>query len=499
MRPRLYLFHHNPIINPDGYLYIQQAKALYYGMFDQVLRCYDYLSPYPIAVAAAYPIFGNWVTAAQSVNMVFSTLALIPLYGLLRCFLPVAAALLTLTAYALLPPYVLVGRDVLRDPTYWFFAVSGLFLFVRHMGKRQPLLLLAGSICLAIGTWSRIECSLFILVSAAFILFSDHRHRWHDLGLFIAPYAAACLAGLAVSQLAHISLLELLKPERIFSRPFEFIVNYNHLRADIKSLYDLDTVKNGIFFFPRVRNLVWWIALGTIIVHIAETLFYLFFVLLVIGIRTGWTAVRQDRRYLYLTVLCGLALVLLYTQTLYNWVMTSRFLAVFLFPAAVFIGLGLEKSTAVLSGKFRFPPKAGYAVICILTLAIFVPKILRANFDPDKLIYYDIGRAIARQEDARRPVSVCGAFKRVRAVHFHANLDMPGAVCFDNAAILRRTDAAGVGSVLSAGYDYFVWDQAGWQGRGIGKWPKKAKRRFRKIGEWTSRDRGKLILYEVIR
>ena len=41
---RVYLFAANPIINPDGFLYIQQAKAFYFGLFDQVLACYKYLS-----------------------------------------------------------------------------------------------------------------------------------------------------------------------------------------------------------------------------------------------------------------------------------------------------------------------------------------------------------------------------------------------------------------------------------------------------------------------
>jgi len=496
---RLYLFYHNPIINPDGYLYIQQAKALYFGLFDQLLSCFDYLSPYPLAIAAAYPIAGDWVVAAQSVNILFSTLTLVSLYGLLRCFLPHASAVLTLTVYALLPVYVLVGRDVMRDPIYWFFAVTGLYCFACYMERRRPLMLLASSLFFAIGAWARIECSLFILVSAVFIPFSGTRKKWIDLGIFLSPYAVLCFAGVLIWQLNGINLQAFLKAERLFSRPFDFITKYNELRAEIKALYDLDVVKVGPYFFPRVRNLVWLIALGTLFVTIVETLFYVFFIFLLIGMVACSRIVRRDRRLMYLFVLSMLALVLLYTQILFNWSMTSRFLSVFLFPAAVFIGTGMEKSALSLSRRFRISAKSGCALICLLALVIFVPKTLRANFARDKLIYPAIGRQIARLEENKRAVSVCGTFKRVKVVHFHANLNYPGAPCFDIDGILSRTDQEGLRFILSKGFDYLLWDQTGWRGIEIDTLVKHSENRFKIIQQWNSERLGKIILYRVVK
>ncbi len=496
---RLYLFNQNPVINPDGYLYIQQAKALYFGLYDQLLSCYLYFSPYPLAIAAAYPIAGDWVVAAQGVSIFFSTLVLFSLYGLLRCFLPCASAVSTLAVYALLPVHVLVGRDVLRDPMYWFFAVTGLYCFVCYMEKRRPLLLFASSLFFAIGAWARIECSLFILVSAVFIPFTGTRKKWIDLGIFLSPYVVLCLVGVVIWQISGVDLQGSIKVERIFTRPFDFLASYNELRAELKTLYHLDAVTDGSYFFPRVRNLVWLIALGTLVVTIVETLLYVVFIFLVMGMAGCARIVGSDRRWMYLFVLSLLALVLLYTQILYNWSMTSRYLSVFLFPAAVFIGKGMEKGALLLSRRFRVSARIGCALVCLVALAIFIPKNLRATFARDKLIYPAIGRHIAQLEENKRAVSVCGAFKRVRVVNFHANLNYPGAPCFDNDGILSRTDGEGLRFIFSNGFDYFLWDEKGWYGREINMLIEHPKSPFKKIRQWDSERLGKIVLYKVVK
>ena len=423
---RVYLFAVNPIINPDGFLYIQQAKALHHGLFNQVLDCYEYLSPYPIFIAMVYRVVGDWVLSAQWINIFFGTLTIIPLYWLLKRFFQDATAWVTAMVYALLPAYVLVSRDVLRGPSFWFFAVTGLYLFVLHQEARRTRWLLLSSICFAMGAWSRIEGSLFIIVSSVFLLFLNGKHRWKDILVFLAPYIAVAAIGILFAQLQGIHLMELLKPGRILSRPIEFFSRYGTLRAQLKLIYDTDLVNAAPYFFPRVRNLVWFIALGTLIIQLAETLLYLFFILLAVGMVSGTAQLRTDRRVAYLWTLSILGLVLLYSQIIYNWAMTSRFLAVFLFPAFIFMGAGIERMTAFLSSRFRLRGNAGCAIMCAIIMALLLPKNLRANFAEGKLVFKQIGSYIAERENHSRPVSVCGAFKRVRAIHFFANVDVSG-------------------------------------------------------------------------
>ena len=84
---RLFSFHYTYIINPDGVLYIHQARAIYYGLKDSILTCsMGYLSNYSILIVLAYKIFGDWVVAAKSVSLFFGTITLVPVYFLLNRF-----------------------------------------------------------------------------------------------------------------------------------------------------------------------------------------------------------------------------------------------------------------------------------------------------------------------------------------------------------------------------------------------------------------------------
>jgi len=66
-------------MNNDGPVYIHQARALYYGLWQSINTCsVDWLTPYSILIALAYPITGDWVNAAMAVNLIFGTLMIIP-------------------------------------------------------------------------------------------------------------------------------------------------------------------------------------------------------------------------------------------------------------------------------------------------------------------------------------------------------------------------------------------------------------------------------------
>jgi hypothetical protein len=496
---RVYLLAHNPIINPDGFLYIQQAKALYYGLFDKVLNCYQYLSPYPFLVALMYKILGNWVLAGQWVNICFGTLTIIPLYWLLKRFFKETTAWITTMVYALLPSYVFISRDVLRGPIFWFFGVTGLYLFILHIEKRQPFRLLLSSICLAVGTWSRIEGGLFIIVSAGFLLLLNGKHRLKDLSIFIAPYIFVAIVGMLAAHFRGVDLIVLLNPGRLTSRLTGFFENYSTLREQLKSLYSSDNVINADYFFPAVRHVVWFIALGVLIVQMAETFVYFFLLVLLIGLVSWTNRLRTDRRVAYLLILSLSGFALLYAQVIYNWIMNSRFLAVLLFPAFIYIGAGIEKIIVFLSSSLRLRNNLEYAVMCAIILAFLLPKNLWANFAQGKLVFRQIATYITEREHFTRPVSVCGAFQRVKVIHFFANVDFPGAPCFEGASILKHTDAKGLQQILAQHYDYFVWDQAGWNNTAIENIDSDAAKHFSKLKEWPSSRRGKLVLYEVVK
>jgi hypothetical protein len=294
-------------------------------------------------------------------------------------------------------------------------------------------------------------------------------------------------------------LLALLNPERLYNYINGFFYNYRLLREQLKPLADITTVINGFNFFPEVRHLVWFIALDALIVQMAETLFYLFFLVLIIGLASWTTRLKSDRRVAYLWILSLSAFALLYAQIIYNWVLTSRFLALFLFPAFIFMGAGIERMTGFLSSRCRLRGNWGNAAMVLLILAFLLPKNWWANFEPDKLVFREIANYIVGREHFTRPISVCGAFKRVRVIHFFANVDYPGAPCLEAGTILKQTDEKELKQIPMRGFDYFVWNQDNWKNLRIESLPPDIANHFLRLREWPSGRVGKLVLYKVIK
>ncbi|HOD28857.1 MAG TPA: glycosyltransferase family 39 protein [Syntrophales bacterium] len=497
---RVYLAYRLPTLSLDSHLYFQQAKALHYGLFDQLLAYYIYVSPYPIAVSLVYSVCGDWIVAAQGVNILFGTLTIAVLYGFLRRFFADGVAALGALVFALLPTFAEVSRDALRDPMFWFFSALGLYLFVLHLEKRRPLLLLGCSLCLAFAAWARFEAGLYIAATAGWMFFLRRQGRWTDLLVFLLPYAFLGFLLVALSFYLDLSLVEILNPKRILDLPAQFLAQYDALREQLKILARPSYIIGlNSYFFDRIRSLLWIIALIAPIVLLAECLVYVFFVVLVGGVVSSLRRRWADGRIRYLAVVSVLALGALYLWTLYTWHGAARHLAVFILPSFVFIGAGIEAGHALLVRRFRYRPAAAYALIGAVVLLTLLPAVLRANFDRDKLVYREIGRHIAKREANARPVTVCGAFKRVVDVQFYANLNTPSATYFDYRALFHDANVLSADSICRTPCDYLVRDERGWRESKVDLSRPSASCTFRELERWPSRKHGALILYEVSR
>lgn len=494
---RIYLMAVNPLFNPDGFLYIQQAKAIYFGLFDSVVSCYEYLSPYPIFVAGAYPLIGDWVLAGELVSLLFATLTFFPLYWTARRFFNETISSLALLAFVMIPSYVIISREILRGPPYWFFSAMGVYLFVLNLEARNGKYLLAASLCFVMAAWARIEGSLFFLISAGYLIVMVKREgRWREILLFLSPALVSAFLLLLYVLVYDVNLMELLKPERILSRPLHFMDRYNELRDLLKVMIDEEPEGISAYFFKNVRHLLWFLAIAVLVVQAIEDLFYVFALILIVGWVAHARNISRDRRLLYLSLLTVFAGVVLYAQIIYNWVMTSRFVILMVLPSFVFMAAGIETIGRWMNRHVHFKKVTAWAVVGILIAGIALPKILRANYVEDKLIFREIGEFIAVREQNARPVSVAGAFKHARWIHFFANVKSPFAPCFDDDAFLDGTGAAVLDTVRQKGYDYFVWDQNDWEAVDSPALSETLAAFFVKRGEWESESLGKMILYQ---
>ncbi|MDI6725995.1 MAG: hypothetical protein QMD32_03440, partial [Smithellaceae bacterium] len=125
---RLAVCFNTAIVNNDGAYYINQARWVYGGLGqDWAVHGAGLLSIYPVLIAALYPLFGDWMTAAHAVNLFFGAALLIPLFHLVRRFCGIEASLLATLVFAVLPTAVFNSVDFVRDPLAWFLLSCALW------------------------------------------------------------------------------------------------------------------------------------------------------------------------------------------------------------------------------------------------------------------------------------------------------------------------------------------------------------------------------------
>jgi 4-amino-4-deoxy-L-arabinose transferase-like glycosyltransferase len=492
---RLYAFYKLPLFSSDGIIYIQQAKALYYGQYDQIFSCYQILYNYPVFVALFYKIIGDWLAAARCVSLFFSMATFLPMYWLLRRFFNDTISCLSLLIFVLLPPYVIMSQEVMRGSVYMFFAAMGLYLFILQFQKRNGTLLLLAGLSLLMATWARKEAALFVLVGWVFLIFSRQQHKWFRIFYFTAPYLV--VIGLAVSlySFSDVDLKSLMKLEQQIEN---IMPKFEGVYEGLKMLSEQPMNLFALEFFKHVRNLIWWLALGVLLSQLMETLFYIFPVVLVAGVIVSFKRLGSDKRLMFLAVVSLCAFLVLYFQIFFTWIMTSRFTLLFILPAFVFVAAGVDKAYNWLQLRVSDKKVQAGLLMALIIMSLMMPKSLRATYVKEKLIINEIGEFIAAREQYQRPVKIGGAFKRLRYAHFYANLKYKGAPCYDWQNHLSGwrypTDPQ---YYKVNGYHYYIWDEKSNAPQGLDWIEKDPARTFTKVREWSSKRWGRIILYEI--
>lgn len=373
---RFYCIALTPVVDSDGALYIQQAKALFYSPYQEMFNCSSYFSCVPIFIAFAYKVLGDWVMAARGISILFGTLTLIPLYWLLRRFFDETISSLTLLVFVLIPSFVTLSQDIICGPIYWFLALLGIYFFILQIDKKNYRYLFFSGLLFLLGSWVRIECCLYILISAMFLLFNKGEQKLVKLLFFILPFI---IAGIIMDYLLFIknNSMSLFDLTRILNDLSSLILNYKKLSSNLGLLADHLPAGVSPFFFQKVQDLTWLIGLATAL-NIIQTTFYLpFFITLMVGMQESKRRQLKDPRLNYLSYLYVAAFFVLYAQILYNWSMEPQFVALFLLPAFIFIGFGIEKISHGIQNKFRVRKKNSFLIIGVMIFLLVLPKISR--------------------------------------------------------------------------------------------------------------------------
>jgi hypothetical protein len=496
------------IVNPDGIQYIHQARAIYYGEWQDLTHCsVSYVSNLPFLIAGAYAVVRDWIIAARAASVLFGFAALIPLYFLLKRFFDENVSALCTLIYALIPIFVSRSAGVVRGPVYWFFSLLALYFFVSQIGQGQDIdektynrrwiYLASSNLSFLMATWARIEALLFIIVSGCYIVFTKQEKKIERLAFFVSPMVLIILVCLSGAAIFDVSVNEFHRGHEVlgkFSRPMD---SYRELRASLKELAALHREDLLGEFLPKARNTIWLVAFGTLLNRALEAFFYPFFLVFFIGMVGSWQRIKSDTRVRYLFLLSVSGVVLLYMHVMETWVMMYRFLAIVIIPTCIFAGFGLEKIIRFVRSKFGLKESVALIVVTVLILVAGLPKNLKPK-EADKAVFRQIGEMIAKREGNDRITTVAAAPSAVQQwVSFYANLNYPGAPCLRYPGTIGEDYRQFVEYLRQNNIKYFLWEENRWPVGTFDFIHAPYHQDFKELGRWRHRDTERVILFEL--
>jgi len=272
------------------------------------------------------------------------------------------------------------------------------------------------------------------------------------------------------------------------------------LRVGLESLKDYAQGPVKPYYIDWVRHLVWFVALGILLVNLVEALFYPFFLVFIIGLFGIWERLKKDRLTLYFAFLGIGALIVLYMYILRSQTMSTRFLVLFLLPSSIFIGFGVEKITLFFRSRFHLRESLVLSILCLLILACALPKNLKPR-EVDKLVFKEIGELVAEREGNDKEILVATSQYSIRSISFYSNLDYKGAPCphknYDLDNILGKNYEEFVRNLRDREISYFLWEQNHWPKKFDSYIATQSHKDFIRVGTWSHPDTGKLILFKV--
>lgn len=496
---RTYACLNTPIINSDGVLYIQQARAIYYGEWQHInYENVGYISNYPFFVAAAYAVFHNWIIAARVISLIFGFATLILIYAVLKRFFDDTSASLATLIFSVTPVLVSRSGDAIRGPIFWFFLMLGLYFFMAQISSKRHLYVFFASLSFLMATWARIEAILFIIVSPLYILFWENDKRFQNVLFFILPVLISISFAVLFALISHTSVMEIYRTNELLSKFSGIIDRYEEVRVNLSDIANLhsDTILSN--FFLKARNLVWLIGLGTLFRYAVAAFFYPFFLVFLIGFWGIRQTIHEDHRVVYFLLLVVSALLLLYLHIIHTWVIQYRFLAVVMLPACIFLGFGLQKILYFFQKKFSLSESVAVIVVFLLILGSGIPKNVIAR-ETDKAIFREIGELIDKREGDYDLIKIAAVPSTVQEwVTFYANLNYQGFFSVRDTGIVGKNYNQFTNYVRENEIRYFLWEENCWPVGGFDFIHADYHRDFTTLGSWSHRDTGRVILFEVI-
>lgn len=501
---RLYALHMTAIINPDGVLYIHQARAMSIGDWEAATCSLPFLSNTSLLISLAHIIFNDWLVAAQSVSLLFGTMAVLPLFGLFHQFFSKEESLAATAVLAFLPTWVSNSVDVVRDPVCWFFSLYGLYLLARGLHQQRRLLLPLACLAFLLAAWARIEALWYPAAICLLLPITTQRNRATNLLWFTLPILVGGTALITISLLLPHGppLLTMSRLHGLYQYTNSGLSNYSILRKSLAELRQSNPEAPFFFFLAEARNFTWLIALGTIANRLCETLTYPFTLIALLGVGPF---LRRNTEHRLATLFCLIAagaLGLLYLFTLQTWIMEYRYMMLAILPASLCFCAGLTTLTDRIQQRTGMARLSILIMLSVLLILITFPRDITPR-GVSETAFKEIGLFLAANHTQNDEVRVATSRYTVRLVRFYANKERSGNYCPEPQehlypALAGHSSLEFIKNLKKHKIGYFLWEEhnipSGWP-RTLMESENNGD--LKKMGRWYNHQTGQMILYRV--
>jgi len=501
---RLYAFYNTAILNPDGTLYIHQARAIAAGEWKMAVCTLPFLSITSFFISLFHLLLDDWLLAARSVSLFFGTLAVIPLYGLFRQFFSKEDTVAAIAILIFLPIWVYNSVDGVRDPACWFFSLYGLYWLARGVREHRRLLLSLACIAFLMAAWARIEAVWYIVATCVFLPLLIKQCRRTTLLLWFALPLLLIGATLLIMNflMEGPSLLAMCRLDDLYQRVTKGIPQYSDLRNAISVATQQEQNPLLLTFLPEARNLVWFIGLGTLANRLCEALTYPFALITLLGIRSFLRRNQDQSLTQFFLVLAAGALAILYCFILQTWIMEYRYMMLAIMPGLLCFCSGVSSLTNMLKRRIGLPRWGILTLFVIILILITLPRLTKPR-GKSEIAFKEIGIFLAGHHPPGGEVRISTSTRTVRLVGFYANLDRPGIPCPEQpehiySSLTGTTLVELIKNLQEKEINYLLWEE----NNAPGSWAALLvegvnEGKLQDLGHWHNHQTGRMILYQI--
>ncbi|OGP83562.1 MAG: hypothetical protein A2Z08_06020 [Deltaproteobacteria bacterium RBG_16_54_11] len=181
---RFYAFSQIYMIAIDGaFQYISVAKLFYQGAYLEALR-QPQLPLYPFLISIVTHITGNFELSGQMISMVFSLLAIFPLYMIAQFLFGSKTGFWATLLYLVNPLMLHCSVDVLKEGLLIFLFFSSVYCSLRFLREGQGRWLIWTVVFTAAGALVSMIALVVVVVMGGWVAYSAMRGREKERKLF---------------------------------------------------------------------------------------------------------------------------------------------------------------------------------------------------------------------------------------------------------------------------------------------------------------------------